>query len=129
MDNWDTINLDEWVDEIVPTDTSSTPSFSISTVPTPQHLASRLVASESRLFFISWSRPASRRREWHLVQVQFENSVSLNPDCLQNGKYLVYFFICHPKDRTIHPRNQRWWLEYHAASSVARLHEGDYHII
>lgn len=129
MDNWDTIDLDTWVDDRAPVDNSITPTFALSPVPTAQKLASALVASESRLFFISWSRPTSSRREWHLVQVQFESSVSLNPDCLHNGKYLVNFLICHPKDRDIHPKNQRWWLEYHAASSVARLHEGDYHLI
>jgi hypothetical protein len=88
-----------------------------------------LVSSKCKLFFISWSAPGSLRREWHLVRVNLASSIAYNPECLTNGKFLAEFFICHPHDTDLHPRNQRWWLEYHSASSVARLHSGDYHIL
>jgi hypothetical protein len=88
-----------------------------------------IIKSTSRLFFISWQLPSIPRHEWHLVCVNLHSSLSLNPHCLSDGCYLVQFFICHPKDTLHHPRNQRWWLEYHAASTVACLHQGDYHIL
>jgi len=133
LDNWGDIPVDieTYVDNRMPISSCRNATFTskITPLPTAAHLASKIVSSKSKLFFISWKAPASSRREWHLVRVNLESSLSLNPECLHNGKFLVEFFICHPKDRTLHPRNQRWWLEYHASSSVARLHQGDFHIL
>lgn len=95
----------------------------------PNHFHLQVGKSKSRLFFISWTAPTQTRREWHLVRVNIDASISYNPDCLHNGRFIVEFFICHPSDVAQHPRNQRWWLEYHDDSAVARLHEGDYHLL
>eukprot|EP00956_Cyclotella_meneghiniana_P018655 scaffold31221_cov77-Cyclotella_meneghiniana.AAC.1 len=110
---------------------STAPVFTSIRTPTPTAgpLASDIITSTSRLFFISWKFPTSSRREWHLVQVQLDSSMKLNPDCLVTGRYLVNFFICHPRDTSFHPRNQRWWLEYHPSSSIARIHQGEYHLV
>eukprot|EP00956_Cyclotella_meneghiniana_P025493 scaffold53356_cov47-Cyclotella_meneghiniana.AAC.6 len=110
---------------------STTPIFATASTSTPcaGPLASSIVASDSRLFFILWKFPTQSRREWHLVQLQLDSSMALTPDCLVTGRFLVNFFICHPRDATLHPRNQRWWLEYHPSSSVARIHQGDYHLV
>ena len=131
LELWDNDDVDKWIDDQQPVQSTETPIFAtkISPIPTASRLAGAIVRSRSRLFFISWKQPHLVRREWHLVQVQLDSSISLNPTCLESGKYLVNFFICHPRDKGQHPRNQRWWLEYHASSSVARLHQGDYHLL
>eukprot|EP00956_Cyclotella_meneghiniana_P009858 scaffold13641_cov42-Cyclotella_meneghiniana.AAC.2 len=58
---------------------STAPVFtSIKTsTPTAGPLASDIITSASRLFFISWKFPMSSRREWHLVQVQLDSSMAL----------------------------------------------------
>ena len=119
------------IDDQAPLPASTLPSLSFTMTPTPTAplLATRIVSSTSRLFFISWKQPSLLRREWHLVQLNLDASLSLNPDCLHSGRFLVNFLILHPSDKAQHPRNQRWWLEYHLSSSVARLHQGDYHLL
>ena len=131
LDTWDDVDLDALIDDTMPIAPSTTPIFATASTPTPcaGPLASSIVASDSRLFFISWKFPTQSRREWHLVQLQLDSSMALNPDCLVTGRFLVNFFICHPRDANLHPRNQRWWLEYHPSSSVARIHQGDYHLV
>ncbi|KAL3802962.1 hypothetical protein HJC23_011585, partial [Cyclotella cryptica] len=128
LHDWDDHDTDTLIDDIHPLPPSDTISF-LAMPPSPSQLAASIIKSTSRLFFISWQLPSVPRREWHLVCVDLPSSLSLNPNCLSDGRYLVQFFICHPKDKLQHPRNQRWWLEYHAASTVARLHQGDYHIL
>ncbi|KAL3787769.1 LOW QUALITY PROTEIN: hypothetical protein HJC23_009820, partial [Cyclotella cryptica] len=128
LHDWDDHDTDTLIDDIHPLPPSDTISF-LATPPSPSQLAASIIKSTSRLFFISWQLPSVPRREWHLVCVDLPSSLSLNPNCLSDGRYLVQFFICHPKDKLQHPRNQRWLLEYHAASTVARLHQGDYHIL
>ena len=125
-------DVDDMIDmrrPLSPSDTSTFASPSITPTPTLARLAAKLISSTSRLFFVSWAYPTATRREWHLVRVNLDSSISYNPDCLHNGRFLVEFFVCHPRDLHLHPRNQRWWLEYHASSELARLHEGDYHLL
>ena len=133
MFDWDDdCDIDALLDDKAPIASSTTPTFSSSVTPTPvaTTLAAKLVQSQDKLFFISWKQPHLRCREWHLVQVRWDASMSLNPaGCVFNGKYLVLFYICHPRDINLHPRNQRWWLEYHVASTQARIHQGDYHLV
>jgi hypothetical protein len=128
LHDWDDPDIDTLIDDVHPFSPPDTISF-LATPPSASQLAASIIKSTSRLFFISWQLPSIPRREWHLVRVDLPSSLSLNPNCLTDGRYLVQFFICHPKDTLQHPRNQRWWLEYHAASTVARLHQGDYHIL
>jgi hypothetical protein len=126
----DESTLDTFLDDHSPLAAADAPTLTtVTPTPTASQLAAKLVASTARLFFISWKAPGSSRREWHLVQAQLDSSLSLNPGCLHNGKYLVHFFIIHPSDKQQHPRNQRWWLEYHPSSSIARIHQGDYHLL
>jgi hypothetical protein len=99
------INLDDLVDGVQPISPQQLDHTYISK-PTAATLASRLVSSKCKLFFISWSAPGSLRREWHLVHVNLASSIAYNPECLTNGKFLAEFFICHPHDADLHPRNQ-----------------------
>ncbi|KAL3785603.1 hypothetical protein HJC23_004751 [Cyclotella cryptica] len=121
LHDWDDHDTDTLIDDIHPLPPSDTISF-LATPPSPSQLAASIIKSTSRLFFISWQLPSVPHREWHLVCVHLPSSLSLNPNCLSDGRYLV-------QNKLQHPRNQRWWLEYHAASTVARLHQGDYHIL
>eukprot|EP00956_Cyclotella_meneghiniana_P028882 scaffold68484_cov41-Cyclotella_meneghiniana.AAC.4 len=131
LHDWEQIDIDSSLDQQDPTCSNIAPTFATTMTPTPiaSKLASKIVGSTDRLFFVSWQHPGTNRREWHLVQLQLDSSLPLNPTCLHDGRYLVYFLICHPKDRHLHPQNQRWRLEYHPASTVARLHQGDYHLL
>jgi hypothetical protein len=82
-------------------------------VPSAGVLASQIVKSSDRLFFISHEIPNSSRREWRLVRVHLEDSMMLRPTCLSDGRFLVEFFIAHSADVRYNAANQRFWLEYH----------------
>jgi hypothetical protein len=132
LDIWDEKEIKTWVDELTPVDSTIDQTLQtqvMSPLPTAARLASRLVSSNSKLFFISWSLPGCAHREWQLVRVNLAASISHNPECLHNGRFIVEFFICHPNDHKEHPLNQRWWLKYHAGSSTSRLQQGDYQIL
>ena len=45
--------------------------------------------------------------------------MSLNPLCMQDGRYLFDFYICHPSDWHYNAINQRYWLQYHGLEEVA----------
>ena len=42
-----------------------------------------------------------------------------HPQALQDGRFLVEFYTCHPKDKRFNAINQRYWLEYHPVLEVA----------
>ena len=46
-------------------------------------------------------------------RVAVEDSLRLHPTGLQDGKFLVEFYVCHPSDKLFDAPNQRYWLEYH----------------
>jgi hypothetical protein len=48
-------------------------------------LASKIVQSSDRLFFIFHEILLSSWREWQLVRVHFEDSTALRPTCLTDG--------------------------------------------
>ncbi|KAL3782341.1 hypothetical protein HJC23_012748 [Cyclotella cryptica] len=92
----DTLQQDLWI-----TSTTSLPfpSFGDSiddnatailgvTPPSAYQLAASIIKSTSRLFFIFWQLPSVTRREWHLVCVDLPSYLSLNPDCLTDGRCL-----------------------------------------
>ena len=56
--------IDDFINDHSPIDAATTPTFTSAT-PTPNAstLAAKIVASSDRLFFISWSLPARKRRE------------------------------------------------------------------
>ena len=76
-------------------------------------LTAGILRSPHKLFFISHRIPGSSVSEWSLVSVAMEETMSLNPNALQDGKFLVDFYICHPADAYYNATNQRYWLEYH----------------
>jgi hypothetical protein len=44
--------------------------------------------------------------------------MSSYPSCLQDGWFLLEFFICHPSDSRVNAVNQRCWLQYHKLSEL-----------
>ena len=48
-------------------------------------------------------------REWHLVRVAFEATLSTHPDGLCDGRFLVDFYILHPEDKSFNAPDQRYW--------------------
>jgi hypothetical protein len=79
--------------------------------PSITSLAPLIISSPDKLFFISHSIGGSRR-EWHLVHVAFQDSVALYPSCLQDGQFLVGFYMAHPSEVCYNAINQQFWLKY-----------------
>jgi hypothetical protein len=44
--------------------------------------------------------------------------MSSYPSCLQDGCFLLEFFICHPSNSCINAINQCYWLQYHTLSEL-----------
>jgi hypothetical protein len=80
-------------------------------------LAASIIASTDRLFFISVVINPSYK-EWRLVRVILDNSIALHPACLQDGRFLVEFYVRHSDDIRYNNVNQRYWLQYHKAEDL-----------
>lgn len=50
--------------------------------------------------------------------MSFEDSVSLRPSCLQDGRFIVDYYILHPSDVRFNATNQRYWLQYHPIGQI-----------
>ena len=59
---------------------------------TVNKLHAQLTLGRNNLFFVTMEN------EWHLVSVAYKDTMSVHPNCLQDGKFLVDFSILHPKD-------------------------------
>jgi hypothetical protein len=106
------------------------PSYSLPATPELNTLVCSIIQSSDRLFFISHSIGLNEARNWHLVQVAFKQSMSSYPSCLQDGCFLLEFFICHPSDSRINAINQCYWLQYHTLSKLqSPLSSTDTHLI
>jgi hypothetical protein len=88
-----------------------------------------IVKSEDKLFFIAHAATATAgRKEWKLVQVNFTKSIQQQPSCLQNGRFLVDFYIEHYQDGALEIRDRRFWLEYHRSNAHKTI-STRYHIL
>ncbi len=94
------------------------PSYPPPTIPELSTLTGLIIQSSDKLFFISHSIGSNKAREWRLVRVAFEDSLSSYPSCLQDGRFLLDFYICHPSNSRINAVNQRYWLQYHTMSEL-----------
>ena len=92
--------------------TPQPPSTAAPTIPPTSQLIASIIKSTDRLFFIR-QHTSPTHAEWRLVRVIFDDSVSLRPTCLQDGKFLVEFFVLHTADLRYNCVNQRFWLQYH----------------
>jgi hypothetical protein len=106
------------------------PTYPPPAIPELTILTRSIIQSSDRLFFILHSIGSNEAREWHLVQVAFKESMSSYPSCLQDGCFLLNFFICHPSDSRVNAINQRYWLQYHTLSKLqSPLAMTDTHLI
>jgi hypothetical protein len=96
----------------------STPTYSAPDIPPANVLAQRIISSQDRLFFISHAIRSGDIREWRLVCVAFEATMSLYSSCLVDGRYLVDFYIAHPSDSWYNAINKRFWLQYHSRDNI-----------
>jgi hypothetical protein len=97
---------------------SVAPSYSLPAIPELSILTQFVIKSLDLLFFISHSIGPNEAREWRLVRVAFKESMSSYPSCLQDGCFLLEFFICHPSDLRVNAVNQCYWLQYHTLSKL-----------
>jgi hypothetical protein len=118
--------------KVISSDQAESPSLqllSTSTASRPfSQFVSDIIRSDDKLFFIPHSPPNQTRREWKLVQIDFTSSMRLHPSCLQDGKFLVQFFIQHYNDESVNLTEKRYWLEYHSQHNQKTL-GSQYHLI
>jgi hypothetical protein len=56
--------------------------------------------------------------------------MSAYPSCLQDGRFFLEFYICHPSDSRIGAIKQHFWLQYHTLSKLQNpLSLTDTHLI
>jgi hypothetical protein len=99
-----------------------TPSPAINappTIPPISSLVTSIFSSSDILFFISQLLGNPNIHEWHLVQVAFQDSTSLSPSCLQDGRFIVEFYTPHHDDVRFDGSNQHFWLQYHNSGDIA----------
>ncbi len=75
-------------------------------------MAPTIISSTDKLFFIAHKIGTADCRKWRLVRVAFQDSISLYPSCLQDGRFLVDFYTAHPSDVRFNAINQCFWLQY-----------------
>ena len=92
--------------------------------PTVNQVHTRLINGSNNLLFVVFEG------KWRLVGVAYTDTMSIHPACLQDGRFLVDFYILHPKDHLFGVPNQRFWLEYHrpGSSAFARW-KSSYHLV
>jgi hypothetical protein len=91
-------------------------------------LAPQIILSTNRLFFIAHKIGAANCSKWHLVRVAFQDSILLYPSALQDGGFLVEFYLMHPSDVWYNATNQQYWLQYSDCNGILNSHL-DAHLI
>ena len=79
-------------------------------------LVPSIISSDDKLFFIAHAYNGQRRKEWKLVQLNFKETMKLNPQALTNGKFLVHSLMQHPNDSAYSLIQQRYWPHYNDKS-------------
>jgi hypothetical protein len=74
-----------------------------------------------KLFFIAYAI-GKAKCEWRLVRVAFNDSIALYPSALQDGRFLVEFYVSHPANVRYNATNQRFWLQYCPRNGVSHGH-------
>ncbi len=87
-------------------------------IPSISTLTTAIIKSSDKLFFISNPIGTNEAQEWRLIRIAFQESMSLYPSCLQDGRFLVEFYICHPSDSWFNAINHCFWLQYHTDSEL-----------
>ncbi len=69
----------------------STPTYDTPRIPSISSLTTAAIRSADKLFFVSNPTGSNEAQEWRLVRVAFQESMSLYPLYLQDGRFLVKF--------------------------------------
>ena len=89
------------------------------TIPGIQTLATAIARSSGKLFFISYHATEPLFLEWRLVHVSLEDSaMEQDPAHLQDGSFLVDFYIPHSSYVRYNGINQRCWLQYYSSGNL-----------
>ena len=104
--------LRQGLPDIAPGPPPSAPNTTKPTIPTLSALLAAMLVAKDKLFFISISIGTNNVREWRLVRLNFELSVSHSLSCLETGHFMCEFYRCHPADWRFNAINQRFWLQY-----------------
>jgi hypothetical protein len=94
-------------------------TYSPPTTPPISSLIASILSYSNKLFFISHLLRNPNTHEWRLVRVDFLDSTSLSPSCLQDGRFIVKFDTLHHNDVRFNASNQRYWLQYHQSGDIA----------
>jgi hypothetical protein len=106
------------------------PTYPSPAIPPLNTLTRSIIQSPDKLFFIFNSISQNDACEWHLVRLAFQESMSAYPFCLQDGCFLLDFYICHPSNSQVNDINQHYWLQYHMLSKLQNpLSSADTYII
>ena len=89
-----------------------------------------LLHSRDQLFFIYNRVLDTSLYEWKLVQIAYEYTMQFHLNCLQDGMFLVDFYIMHPEDKDYSAINQQYRLEYHRKQDIHHYnHALSYHLL
>ena len=88
------------------------PSPFAPSIPPANALAQSIISSSDKLFFISHNIGTDDCREWRLIRVALDASMSSYSSCLTDGRFIVDFYLGHPDDFRQSAINQRFWLHY-----------------
>jgi hypothetical protein len=100
----------------------SAPHHVIPSIPAIHLLTVSIICSINRLFFVSHRIGSNNASEWRFVRVAFKDSILLYPLCMQDGRFLFKFYICHPSNWHYNAINQRHLLQYHDLLDIQSLH-------
>jgi hypothetical protein len=100
----------------------STPHHVIPSISAIHLLTASIICSIDRLFFVLHRIGSNDACEWQLVQMAFEDLISLYPLCKQDGWFLFKFYICHPSNWHYCAINHRYWLQYHGLLDIQSPH-------
>jgi hypothetical protein len=67
-------------------------------IPPISSLVASIIKSSDKLFFIAHSYNDPTMRKWRLSHIAFDDSTTLSPSRLQDGRFLVEFFTLHHDD-------------------------------
>jgi len=90
--------------------------------PTIVELAPKIIASADKLFFIAYKLGSSSCHKWRLIRVAFADRISLFPSALQDGLFLVEFYVLHPSAVRYNATNQRYWFQYSNRTGICNGH-------
>ena len=94
------------------------PKLATATILSIELLMAAIIKSKDRLFFVSVNIGHDCIREWQLVHLSLDQSMTLYPSCTQDGQFLFEIYLSHPSDWRYNAINQRFWLQYHHIEDV-----------